>query len=86
MADIPAANLVKTWNTAGKFKQLICKVKGDGTGVTIPTGLKNIVGHAVGNIDESDGYNPAISFASGIITYATAPTSTKYHYLFVWGY
>lgn len=87
MADIPAANITnKVPNVCGALKMWQAKVKGDGSGVTLPVPFARVTGHAVGNIDETAGYNPQISFASGVITYGAAPTNGAYHWLTLWGY
>ena len=86
MADIPTANITeKTHNVAGAVKSWSAKVKGDGTGVTIPVPFSRVTSVVTGNIDDTSAI-PGISFASGVLTYAAAPTNTKYHWLKVEGY
>jgi hypothetical protein len=87
MADITSTYITdKVHNVCGSVKMWSAKVKGDGSGVTIPVPFSRVISHAVGNITETAGYNPLISFASGVITYGTAPTNGAYHWLTLWGY
>ena len=86
MADIPAANVVlKTYNVVGNQVEAIYEVTGDASGVTIPTHEGRI--HAVWTqpSTEADTYCPAITVATNIVTYGTAPSSGLIHWLFVRG-
>jgi hypothetical protein len=95
MADIAAANIgAWEWVGSGNKYLVVSKVKGDGTGVTVPTPLHCINAAWTQAIDDIDGSTKlsavtGISISSsahdGIITYASAPTSDKYHWLFVLG-
>lgn len=86
MADIPAANITeKTHNVCGAVKVWTAKVKGDGSGVTIPVPFSRVTCVTTGNIDDTTAI-PGIVFASGVLTYSSAPTSGKYHWLRVEGY
>jgi hypothetical protein len=86
MADIAAANITFIGRyTAGNLFLEIYKVKGDGSGVTIPIRLGRPMASAVGNIDETAGYNPQVALTARVVTYGTAPTINKYHYLHIWG-
>ena len=86
MADIPAANITEALHISmGTLKGWKAKVKGDGTGVTISVPFARVEACWTGNIDDSSAI-PAISASSGVLTYASAPTINKYHYLFVVGY
>jgi hypothetical protein len=86
VADIAAANItLQERMILGNKLLWKAKVKGDGTGVTIPVPLGRIDSTWVGNVDETAGYQPAISTATNIVTYAAAPTINKYHWLFVLG-
>jgi hypothetical protein len=86
MADITAAQITNKYHgQMGPLKVWFAKVQGDGSGVTIPTPFSRIVNVQCYNIDDTSAI-PAISSTSGgTITYASAPTSTKYHYLMVVG-
>lgn len=86
MADIPVANITeKHLNVSGNVKVWSAKVKGDGSGVTVPIPMTGVFNVLTGNIDDSSAI-PGISFASGVLTYASAPTINKYHYVRVEGY
>ena len=93
MADIPVAN-IGAWNWVSLGNKYLCisKVKGDGTGVTIPTPLNGIEAAWVQAIDDASANLPIVPVVSisttarnGIVTYAAAPTINKYHWLFVIG-
>ena len=91
MAAITAANITPVSRTnSGGLYHLVYKVKGDGSGTSIVVGLSRIIGHAVGDIDETAGYNPKIAYTNAAggakVTYATAPTINKYHFLHLWGF
>ena len=86
MADIPAANITKTLHfNMGSLKGWKALIKGDGTGVTVNVPFLRVEGCWTQNIDDSSAI-PAISASGGILTYASAPTINKYHWLFVAGY
>lgn len=71
----------------GNMLGYCCKVTGDVGGTTsLAVPLNHVAAHFVGNIDETDGYNPAITFSGGTATYGTAPTSSKSHFLLVLGF
>ena len=91
MADIAAAN-IGTWTRIGLGNAFleICKIKGDGTGVTVNVPLRLVSSAWVQAYDDIDGSSklpivPGITWATNIITYAAAPTINKYHYLFCIG-
>ena len=86
MADITAANVVKKHYTVmGNLTFTIYKVTGDGAGVTIPTHCGRIISAWVSNQTQTAGYSPQISWATNIVTYATAPVNALIHYLHVVG-
>ena len=86
MADIAAANVTKAFRSLdGNLVHLVLKVKGDGTGVTIPVGLGSVRAHLVGVIDAAAGLNPAITYSGNIVTYAVAPVINVSHFLHLWG-
>jgi hypothetical protein len=65
----------------------VCTITGTvGGDTTVAIPLKHVVAHWVGNEDETDGYNPAITWSGGTATYGTAPTSSKKHRLFAIGF
>lgn len=68
----------------GNFVLYTCKVKGDGADTTHYVPLKKVVAIATGNIDDTSAI-PGISASDNLLTYAAAPTSTKYHWLWVLG-
>jgi hypothetical protein len=85
VADIPAANItLQERLTLGNKLLWTAKVKGDGTGVTIPVPLGKVQKWWTKNIDDTSAI-PAITGATNILTYASAPTSNKSHNLFVIG-
>ena len=85
MADIPTANIDYAERiTLGNKLMWKARIKGDGSGVTVPVPLGRIEGYWICNIDDTSAI-PAISWATNILTYAAAPTNTKYHWLFVIG-
>ena len=64
MADITAGNItLKERVSFGNKYLFVCKVKGDGSGVTIPIPLSSITTAWIGNIDETAGYSPAMSWS-----------------------
>lgn len=86
MADIPTANVsLEAYNVVGNQVECIYKVTGDASGVTIPTHVGRIIACFTQPSTESDGYAPAITFATNIVTYGTAPSSGLIHYLLVRG-
>ena len=85
MADITAANItLQERLTLGNKLMWKAKVKGDGSGVTIPVPLGKVEGWWTKNIDDTSAI-PAISGATNILTYASAPTTNKYHWVFAIG-
>jgi hypothetical protein len=85
MADVPTANVTLQERLVLGNKLLwSAKVKGDGTGVTIPVPLGKAEKCWTKNIDDTSAI-PAITMATNIVTYASAPTINKVHYLFVLG-
>jgi hypothetical protein len=87
MADIPAANLTEQLHfNMGSLKAWKVKVKGDGTGVTINTPFSRVEFYFTQSIDDTAIPATTISESGGTLTYAAAPTSTKYHTLVVAGY
>jgi len=86
LADIPDANVTEArHHILGNVKAWTAKIKGDGTGTTLNVPFKIVVGAFTGNIDDTSAI-PGISFADGVITYASAPTSSKYHWLMILGF
>ena len=86
MADIAAANITFIGRfVEGSLMHEIYKVKGDGTGVTVPIRLGRPMAHAVGVIDAAEGYNPKIALTARVATYTTAPIINVSHFLHVWG-
>ena len=86
MADITAANVEKeAYNIVGNLAMVIYKVTGDGSGVTIPTHVGKVIAAWISNTTETAGYSPQLSWATNIVTYGAAPSSTKIHRLFVLG-
>lgn len=86
MAAIPDANVTnRTHGQCGPIKVWIAKVKGDGSGTTFKVPFARVMGTAVGNIDETAGYNPQISASGNTLTYGAAPTNNLYHWLYVFG-
>ena len=86
MADITAANITFLGRTAsGGILHETYQVTGDGSGVTIPVRLGRILAHAVGVNTGTAAYNPAITYAARVVTYAVAPLNTEIHYLHLWG-
>lgn len=86
MADITAANITFVGRfVEGSILHEIYKVKGDGSGVTVPIRLGRGQAHAVGVIDAAAGYNPAIVLTARVATYAVAPLNNVSHFLHVWG-
>ncbi len=82
MADITAANIT----LKKRIDDLVvwtCKVRGDGTGVTLFAGVTKVEAAWVQLIDETTELR--ISWATNIITYNAAPTNNLYHQLFVIG-
>lgn len=78
---------IGAWERCSMGNKLLCyaTVYGDGSTTTINVPMGRIEGCWVGNIDESAGYNPALTFSGQVVTYGAAPTSTKYHRLYVIG-
>jgi hypothetical protein len=62
---------------------LITGTAGGETVVTVP--LSRVDKYWVGNVSESAGYDPLLSFSGNTLTYGTAPTSGAAHWLFVLG-
>lgn len=86
MADIPAANVdLKLHVNIGSLKMWKARVKGDGVGTTLKVPMGRVEGYWTQNIDDTTDI-PRISESSLTLTYASAPTSGKYHWLFVIGY
>lgn len=85
MADITASQITgKMHFTIGGARMWVAKVQGDGSGTTIPVPFSRVFSVATANIDDTSAV-PGVSFASGVLTYAAAPTSTKYHYITIIG-
>lgn len=82
MADIAAAN-VTLKERVDNLAMWTCKVKGDGAGVTVQTGVSKVIAAWTQIIDETTA--PSISWDGNTITYAAAPTNNLYHQLFVLG-
>lgn len=82
MADITSGN-VSLKERVDNLVLWTCKVKGDGTGVTVQTGVSKVVAAWVQPIDETAAHK--ISWSGNTITYAAAPSSNLYHQLFVIG-
>jgi hypothetical protein len=86
MADFPEANVdLKLHVNFGNAKMWKARVKGDGAGTTLVVPLGRIEGYWTQNIDDTSAI-PRISHADSTLTYNSAPTNTKYHWLFVIGY
>ena len=90
MADIPAANVVKVHRgLESNIVHLVYKVTGDASGITITTALSRILCHAVGNVSETAGYNPQVTWVNAqggtVVTYGAAPSSSAIHFLHLWG-
>lgn len=64
----------------GNFVLYTAKIKGDGSDTTLYVPLKKVVAVWTGNIDDTSAI-PAISASANLLTYAAAPTSTKYHWV-----
>lgn len=91
MAAIPAANVkFVSRTTDGTTYHLIFKITGDGSGTTIVVGLSHVLAHLVGDVSETAGYNPQVTYSNAAggatITYGAAPTSNLIHFLHLWGY
>ena len=89
MAAYPAANTdLVFWGTLGNKHLVIYKMKGDGAGVTLKSGLATLDHVWVQSIDDSSLGPDAIrisSLISGVITFATTFTSGKYWWVFCLG-
>jgi hypothetical protein len=70
----------------GNMMGWLAKIYGDGADVTLVVPMSHVAFYITSNIDEADGYSPAISVSGNTLTYATAPTSTKYHWVLVLGF
>ena len=76
------SNINKT--LMGNFLVYLCKVRGDGADTTISIPMKKAVAAFTTNIDDTSAI-PGVSVSDNVVTYAAAPTSTKFHYLMVIG-
>lgn len=92
MADI-AADHTGAWERVSMGNKIMefAKIEGDGSGVTVRTRMGHPQAGWVQAIDDIDGSShlpvvPGISIAGNTVTYAAAPTTGKYHWLFVMGY
>ena len=88
MADIPAANVVLVHRgLESNSLHLVYKITGDSTGVTFTAAMNRILGHVVGNVSETAGYNPQVTWVNAqggtVVTYAAAPAAI--HFLHLWG-
>ena len=68
----------------GNFVLYTAKIQGDGADTTLYVPLKKVVAAWTGNIDDTSAI-PGITASANLLTYAAAPTSTKYHYVFALG-
>ena len=86
-----AANVVQVVRiTEGNMYHLIYQITGDATATYFVCGLSRVVAHAVGDISETAGYNPQVTYSNAAggatVTYGVAPGSSAKHFLHLWGY
>lgn len=75
----------QAYGVVGNYVLLVYKITGDGTSTSFVAQVKRVVSAWVGNGNENAGYNPQLSWSGNAITYGTAPTNNKYHYLHILG-